>query len=458
MVFSKLKLKSEFTKNVLTLMTGTTIAQAIPIAISPILTRMYSPEDFGEIAGYSAVIAIIGVMATGRYDSAVILPKRDEDAVAVAGASISLSLIFALLTFTLYLFFGDSIVAYVGLQDVSDIWLFLLPLIVFVMGSYQTLIKINIRQKKFGVLAQSQVARQVGSSSVKIAAGALQWTSGGLFLGAVVGHLIYLFVLMKGSFYFFVTNIRGLRKDVIIANAKVYKKFPLISSWSGLLNTASVQLPIILFTTLFSPAIAGYFALSSRIVRLPMSVIGANVAQVYMEKAAAYRNSKDELRRITLEMYKKVLLISVAGLSIITFYGDILFPFVFGDAWIKAGLYSQWISLWLIFNFAKQPLATLYSVLERQGEGLLWNIVIFILRNGVIYLSFLLVFDDVTVVMFLSLIGMIIEFVWSIRLLRMTGVSISKGVLTTVIYAVPLFLLHGAIAIVIRNFFGYTLF
>ena len=157
-------------------------------------------------------------------------------------------------------------------------------------------------------------------------------------------------------------------------------------------------------------------------------------------------------------MYKKVLLISVAGLSIITFYGDILFPFVFGEGWIKAGLYSQWISLWLIFNFAKQPLATLYSVLEKQGEGLLWNIIIFILRNGVIYISFLLLFDDITVIMLLSFVGMIIEFVWSIRLLRMAGISVGQGVMTTVMYVVPLFVLHGTVAIVIRNFFGYTLF
>jgi len=49
-MINKLKLKSEFAKNVLTLMTGTTIAQAIPIAISPILTRIYTPEDFGVFA------------------------------------------------------------------------------------------------------------------------------------------------------------------------------------------------------------------------------------------------------------------------------------------------------------------------------------------------------------------------------------------------------------------------
>ena len=75
-----LNLKSEFSKNVLTLVTGTTIAQSIPIAISPILTRIYTPEDFGVLALFISITTILGTIANGRYELAIVLPKRDNNA------------------------------------------------------------------------------------------------------------------------------------------------------------------------------------------------------------------------------------------------------------------------------------------------------------------------------------------------------------------------------------------
>ena len=93
-MINKLKPKSEFSRNVLTLMTGTTIAQAIPIAISPILTRIYTPEDFGMFALYMSVASILSVVATGRYELAIMLPKKDEDAVNIVALSIIISFSF----------------------------------------------------------------------------------------------------------------------------------------------------------------------------------------------------------------------------------------------------------------------------------------------------------------------------------------------------------------------------
>ena len=82
-MLNKLKPKSEFTRNVLTLMTGTTIAQAIPIVISPILTRIYTPEDFGLFALFIAITSVFGSIATGRYELAIMLPNKDENAINI---------------------------------------------------------------------------------------------------------------------------------------------------------------------------------------------------------------------------------------------------------------------------------------------------------------------------------------------------------------------------------------
>ena len=91
-MINKLKPKSEFSRNVLTLMTGTTIAQAIPIAISPILTRIYTPEEFGVFALYLSIIMLFSSLVAGKYELSILIPKHDKNAKNLVLLSISISL------------------------------------------------------------------------------------------------------------------------------------------------------------------------------------------------------------------------------------------------------------------------------------------------------------------------------------------------------------------------------
>jgi O-antigen/teichoic acid export membrane protein len=92
-----LKLKSKFSRNVLTLVTGTSIANVIPIIIMPVLTRFWSPSDFGVFAIYMALVGILGTLSAGRLDIALILPKKKKDAVGILIIGLVLSIIFVLL-------------------------------------------------------------------------------------------------------------------------------------------------------------------------------------------------------------------------------------------------------------------------------------------------------------------------------------------------------------------------
>ena len=116
-----------FARNVLTLMTGTTIAQAIPIAISPILTRIYTPEDFGVFALYMSIASIIAVLATGRYELAIMLPKKDEDAVNIVALSIIIAFFVSLISFLIVFIFNTQITNLLGNPEISN-WLYFIPI------------------------------------------------------------------------------------------------------------------------------------------------------------------------------------------------------------------------------------------------------------------------------------------------------------------------------------------
>ena len=145
-MIDKLKPKSEFNKNVITLMTGTTIAQAIPIAISPILTRLYTPQDFGVFAFFLAITAIFGSIANARYELAIMLPKKDEDAINIFALGFIISTIISFLILVLVVLFNEYFVKLLGKKEIG-IWFYFLPITVFLSGLWNNLNYFNNRKK-----------------------------------------------------------------------------------------------------------------------------------------------------------------------------------------------------------------------------------------------------------------------------------------------------------------------
>ena len=137
---------------------------------------------------------------------------------------------------------------------------------------------------------------------------------------------------------------------------------------------------------------------------------------------------------MTLKIFQRSLLVGTLGLSIITFYGDILFPLVFGDEWIRSGVYSQWISIWRIFIFAASPISTIFFVIEKQGESFVWNFFILLSRVLVILIAWNLAYSDIDTIAMFSLVGVLIWVLMSFRILNLAGVSYVKSFIQIVIF------------------------
>ena len=132
-MIKRLKPKSEFSRNIITLMTGTSIAQAIPVAVSPILTRIYTPEDFGIFALYMSVVSIMAIFATGKYDLAIMMPEKDDDAVNIVILSTSITTIVSILTLIVVIIFNENIAFLLGNESIKN-WLYLAPVSIFLTG------------------------------------------------------------------------------------------------------------------------------------------------------------------------------------------------------------------------------------------------------------------------------------------------------------------------------------
>ncbi len=352
-------------KDLLVLMTGTFIAQLIPFLIAPILTRLFEPEDFGTFGLYFSISMIISVFITGRYEMAIMLPKTHKEAANLVGLSFLITIIISLVIFILVLLFKHPFAILFKTPDIEN-WLFVLPLTMFAIGTYQALNYWNNRKEKYSRLAFSRVTRSVGTSAWSIGFGFALMKKGGLILGDCIGQLL------SGLFLFFRTwrEDKDYFKDISKADmkqqAKRYSQFPKFNVASGLFEKLSGQLPVLFLAHWFGDAITGFFSFSQRIISAPSSIIARAFGDVFRQKATIeFQNNGNCIalfRKTTIQLF----LLSCIPFVIFYFFAPDIFAVIFGAKWRIAGEYAQIMTPMFFLQFVVSPVSNVFLVAEKQ--------------------------------------------------------------------------------------------
>lgn len=442
--------KSEFVKNSLTLLTGTSAAQIIPLIIAPVLSRIYSPGDFGVLALYMSLASIVAVFATGRYELAIMLPKKDSDALNIFSLSVIILVFVSLLLFLVVILFNNEITLLTGNEKIH-FWLYFLPFSVLCIGLYKILLYWNNRRNKFKKIAVSKVIATSSNAAVNLSVGFVKKGSYGLIFGWIFGQLSSVLYLLRNFFVNDRYNFKNVNKTKIIYFAKRYKKFPLFDSWSELLNVLSVQLPIILITIYFGEEITGHFSFAYRILILPFSLIAFSMGQAFFKRISELKNEGKTINDFTLNVFKKLLLISFIPLSITSVFGDYIFLFVFGSEWEIAGKYSLIISLWTFTIFLSSPLTNIFAVFERQRTNFIYNLLTFILRTALLVSVSLITKDHFLAILVYALSGFIFRLIYLIIIMILSKVDIIKVVKEILKFMIPIIVCLLVLRVFILN-------
>ncbi|WP_292462611.1 oligosaccharide flippase family protein [Methanolobus sp.] len=367
------KKHKSFASDVLTLVGGTTFAQIVSLLAAPILTRLYGPEDFGVWALFISVTGIIGVIACLRYELSIMLPESDDDAINLLALSIAIVIMTSIVTIPLiYIFKAPLVVALNSPQLENYVWL--IPPFILISGVFLALNYWNSRTKNFKRLSFAQVSSSLSSTGTQIGAGVSGYTTEiGLIAGSFVGTFISTSVLggqiWKDDKKLFRTYIHP-RKMLI--GLKRHRKFPLIDSWSALLNAISWQLPAFLLAFFFSPAIVGFYSLGFRLLQMPMNFVGKSISQVFFQRASI-ANYENNLNLLVENVFRALVVVGMFPILTVTIVGSDIFSVVFGQTWTEAGVYAQILSIWAFVWFISSPLSSIYVVLEKQQFGLKFN-------------------------------------------------------------------------------------
>ncbi|QKE26743.1 hypothetical protein CP986_09360 [Arcobacter aquimarinus] len=355
LMINKLKPKSEFNRNILTLMSGTTIAQAIPIAISPILTRIYTPNDFGVLALFLAITSIFASIANGRYELAIMLPKKDEDAINIFALGFIINCFISLLLLILVVIFNNYFTKLLGNNEIS-FWLYFVPITVFIVGLFNILNYFNTRKKNYKDIKNATILKSIVLAIAQLSLGFIKSGVSGLILGNIISNGFANIKLAKNI----LKNKRLILKIKlvkIIILAKKYKDFPKYNLISDLSNTLTLQIPFFVIPKVFNITVSGYFFFAQKMISIPSLLIANSISQVFFEKIS--ENNKNNIKNmpIFLNILKKLLMLSLPMSIFIYLFSPTIFEIIFGKEWRISGEISQYLAIIFFFTFIVSTLS-----------------------------------------------------------------------------------------------------
>jgi O-antigen/teichoic acid export membrane protein len=359
---------------------GSVASQILSILLIPIISRIYSPDDFGIFQLFMSISGILVIVSTFSYQFAIMLPKTEEDAANVTSVCTVLVILTSLLTGIIILLIPINIDDIFKTPGISS-YLPLIPLITFLNGMFFVQNYWLSRRTRFGVIAGSRVSNTLSTKILQIGFAKASVTPLGLIGGYVVGYGFADLFMLKG-----VKKDIQVFKKVSIKRMKEmaiqYKQFPLFSSWSTIANTISPQVPAFLLAYFYSTSVVGHFSLANQVVNLPMGIVGSAIGQVFFQRVSEVKNGngKGDMKTIVGEVYNKLISIGLFPMILLVILGEQIFTFAFGDDWDVAGTYVKILVPWIFLVFLSSPITTLYNVFEKQKVWLTFSIVLLISR------------------------------------------------------------------------------
>jgi len=375
--------QGSFAAHALTLMTGTIIAQAIPVAVSPILTRIYSPSDFGLWALFISLTSIISIIATARYELTIILPEKDEDAINLVALSIVIAFAISFVVFLIVLIFNKPITRLLGNPAISR-WLYFIPFSVLLTGIFQALNCWSNRRKKYARMARRQITQSVATVSTQLCLGVVKVGSGGLLGGGITGQAIGTGVFARQTWKEDKEWHQHINKEVLKNQGSRYLNLVKYLNLSHLIGALHQQLPILILNKIFDSATAGFFSLANRILSLPISILADAMGVVFRQRASEEYAKAKKFDRLLLKTVKHTFLLSLLPFCLFMVWGKDIFLFVFGKNWGRAGEFASILAFGSFFAFVINPVDKTALIVEAKRYILFWHIgkLIAILSSG----------------------------------------------------------------------------
>ena len=349
-----------------------------------LLARLYTPGDFGIFGALMSVSIVISAIACGRYELAIMLPEKDDDAWLIALLSIIILSCTCLLSVLLLFLFNDQIVMTLDLENNAGL-LYLVPFLIFLLGAYNIFNYICTREKKFKVLAESIISKSLSGALSQIILS--YFISGaGLVVGYCISVLVSLYSLVR---HLSIGSLRLAAKTKGLSRvAKRYINFPQFSLFAALFSSLSSHSLTVMIPFFYGLEAGGFYFLIQRVLGIPSSIIGGAIGQSYFQRAVEEKN----LTGYAVETFNfaslALILISLCFFIPIYIILPLAIELFFGVDWIPAVAMGEILLPLVAMQFISAALSNTNNIFEKQKLALIWQFGMFMITFLSLILSF----------------------------------------------------------------------
>ncbi|AQX16743.1 hypothetical protein BKM78_13125 [Tessaracoccus sp. T2.5-30] len=344
----------------MTLMSGTAIAQLLPILMSPVVTRLYSPAEIGVYTVFMAFTSGIATIAAWRYDLAIVLPKQDRDARALVRLAMILGAFTCL---------GIGVILFVVAEQVSDVMgmpeleglLAFSGLTAWATSQAAILNYWSNRQKSYRLMSTTRIGLSATMQGAQVGLGIAGVGTSALIVSTFLGQ-------MYASIRLYFANrkeIFGRPRSSMKAMARAHRKLPLLNGPTALMDAARLQGTTVLIGAFFSAGAIGQYGQAWKLLQGPAALINSSLSQVFFQKMAV--TPPGGMLPLVRRAVVRSAAIGAVPFGLIFLLAPPLFPVIFGSRWALAGEIGAALVPWLYVNFVTSPLSMLFIVARRQG-------------------------------------------------------------------------------------------
>lgn len=360
-----IKLKgNDFLKSVSVLLSGTVISQVINYVFTPLLTRIYSAEEMGELNLYLRIIGFIIGLSTARFELSLPLPKKESHSFLLYRLSVRIALVVLAVT-------AVAGITYIAINPIT--WYNLLFLLFILAGTFFTVMtnlgtNWAIRNNAFKLISTNRIINSSVSSLLKLSFGWLHLGSIGLILGTVIAYMVSSFrfiteYLRNKKFY---RNQYSKAKQRVLV--KEYKQFPTINLPHVLSDLGRDLMIAFLVVFYYGKDTFGLYSYSVMILSVPITLIGTSIGQVFFNRISKMVNDNQSIYSLVQKTFLSLFALALIPFGILYLFSEDIFAFAFGEEWRMAGVYAEIMVFYNFFNFLVSPMSHLSMVLNRQKE------------------------------------------------------------------------------------------
>ncbi|UXV55807.1 type 8 capsular polysaccharide synthesis protein Cap8K [Staphylococcus aureus] len=302
------------------------IAQVILIITTPIITRLYSPTEFGEFTIFSNIAMILIPIINARYDLLIVNTKNDRSANILSQISFLISLLILLILIPIF-----TISAWLYSNFILD-FIFII-IMLFLVSLTNIFTNYLNKERKYKVLSLINVFRAGSMALLQIIFGLLALGSLGLIIGFSLSYIAGITLGYKTfKKHFNIVRDKEETKALFLEN----KNQLVYSTPSILLNSLSFSVVVFFIGILYTNTEVGIYGMAIRVLGIPVTIISLGLSKIFMQQANDYYIEHGNFRNLLLKFSSILVIVSIILYVPLYLFSEELVNILLGHSWVDA--------------------------------------------------------------------------------------------------------------------------